>query len=259
MRYFFASNRQLNETGENDSLINRFGNQRESELKFGFFDTRVEPNVCLGMFINPTEWFQNEEIKIKRMETLDESSFIQKMRKLVQDSPRKSLLVVVHGFKEAFPSALRKTAFLGHILDINSPILVFDWPGNQGAALRGYRRARNIAIQSGAELAKTLELINREVKPDKLWLIANSMGGQVVADAFSHLYKNPEFADADIELEDVILTAADVGNDDFNEQFKREIAAMTRNLTVYVSSNDRRNRIKSDNKTGLSKRGLNPV
>ncbi len=237
MRYFFATNRQM--TQENEILRYQFGNQRESLLKFGFYDTRVEPSVGLGMFINPSEFFQNEEIKIERMKQLQQEAFVQKLKKVVDESPQRSLLVVVHGFREAFPSALRKTAFLGHVLDINSPIMLFDWPGDQGSNLRGYRRARTVATESGVELAKTLELIIRDVQPDKLWLIANSMGGQVVADAFSHMYQNPDFADAEIELEDVILTAPDVGQDDFDNQFKHEISAMARNVTVYVSSNDR--------------------
>ena len=236
-RYFFVSNRK--KTNDDEVLENRFSQERESELKFGIFDTRVEPSVGLGMFFNPSKWFQDEEIVIKNLEKLQQQAFVEQMRKMVNASPRHSLLIVVHGFREQFPSALRKTAFVGHILDINSPIMVFDWPGNQGSSLRGYRRARNVATASGVELAKTLELIVREVQPDRLWLLANSMGAQVVADAFSHLYQNPEFADAGIEFEDVVLTAPDVSHEEFDNQFKREITSMTRNLTVYVSSNDR--------------------
>jgi len=237
MRYFYITNRV--ETEEDDELRYRFSAERESGLKFGFFDTRVEPSVGLGMFINPSEWFQNEEIQIDRMEALQQEQLVTQVRKLVEASPRKSLLVVVHGFKEAFPSALRKTAFLGHVLDINSPIMLFDWPGNQGSSLRGYRRARNVAIESGAELAKALELIVRDIDPESLWVIGNSMGGEVIVNAFSHLYRNPEFADAGLEFEDVVLTAPDVSLEEFDNQFKREISSMSRNLTVYVSSNDR--------------------
>ena len=51
--------------------------------------------------------------------------------------------------------------------------------------------------------------------------------------------RTPEFADADIEIEDVILTAPDVSHEEFDNQFKKEITSLTRNLTVYVSSNDR--------------------
>ncbi len=237
MRYFFITNRA--KSGDDEVLEDRFGNEREAALKFGLFDTRVEPSVGLGMFINPSEWFQTEEIVIQNMEMLQQEDFVDQLRELVEKSPRRSLLIVIHGFRERFPSALRKTSFVGHILDINSPVMVFDWPGDQGSSLRGYRRARNIAAESGAELAQTLELIVRDIQPERLWLIANSMGGEVVAHAFSHLYQNPEFADADIEIEDVVLTAPDVSHEEFDNQFKSEITSLTRNLTVYVSSNDR--------------------
>jgi esterase/lipase superfamily enzyme len=236
--YFFITNRSKS-NNEDEELENRLGNERGVELKFGRFDASIEPSVGLGMFINPSEWFQNEEIVVSNTKTLQQEVFVEKLRELVKASPHRSLLIVVHGFRERFPSALRKTVFVGHILDINTPIMVFDWPGDQGSSLRGYRNAHRVATESGAELAKTIELIVNDVKPESLWLIANSMGGQVVAGAFSHLYQNPEFADAGIEIEDVILTAPDVSYREFDNQFKKEITSLTRNLTVYVSSNDR--------------------
>jgi esterase/lipase superfamily enzyme len=134
---------------------------------------------------------------------------------------------------------LRKSAFVGHVLDINTPVLVFDWPGDQGSGIRGYRRAQQIARASGAELAQTLELVIQEVQPDRLWLLANSMGGQVVADAFSLLYQQEDLADAQTEIDDVVLTAPDVGQQEFDQQFKHEITALTKDLTIYASSNDR--------------------
>ena len=134
---------------------------------------------------------------------------------------------------------MRYTAFLSHVLDVDSPVLLFDWPGNQGSSLSGYRQARRVAQASGAELARTLELIIREIQPDRLWLIANSMGGQVVVDAFGLLHREADLADTETEIEDVVLTAPDVDHDEFNNQFKQEIKALVRNLTVYVSSNDR--------------------
>jgi esterase/lipase superfamily enzyme len=125
------------------------------------------------------------------------------------------------------------------VLDINTPVLVFDWPGDQGSSLRGYRRARQVAEESGAELARTLELIINEVQPERLWLLANSMGSQVVADAFSLLHQNADFSDSQTEIENVVLTAPDVDHETFNNQFKQEILDLAQNVTVYVSSNDR--------------------
>jgi len=45
--------------------------------------------------------------------------------------------------------------------------------------------------------------------------------------------------DAETEIEDVVLTAPDVSHTEFGRRFRDEIEALTRNLTVYVSSNDR--------------------
>ncbi len=69
--------------------------------------------------------------------------------------------------------------------------------------------------------------------------MANSMGGQVVADAFSVLYGKEDFADAQTEIENVMLTAPDVDHEEFNARFKDEMKALSKNVTVYVSSNDR--------------------
>jgi len=236
-RYFFVTNRS--QEREEGPIEERFGADREEALKFGSFDAKIQPTVGLGMLVNPTEWFQNEEINLHEIRKLEEDAFVERLAGLVGDSPYRSLLVVVHGYREAFPSALRKTAFFGHVLDVNSPVLLFDWPGNQGGSLGGYRRAREVAEASGADLARTLELIVRKVRPDRLWLVANSMGGQVVVDAFSVLHQNADFADSETEIEEVVLTAPDVDHEQFDQQFKQEISALANNLTVYVSSNDR--------------------
>jgi esterase/lipase superfamily enzyme len=236
-RFFYTTNRIPGPAAE--SLDERFGLEREAALKFGSFDAEIKPTLGLGMLINPTEWFQNEEIRLKDVRSLEQAAFVEQLRTLVQESPHRALLVVVHGFRERYPSALRKTAFLGHVLDINAPVLLFDWPGDQGSSLSGYRRARDIAKASGAELARTLELVIREVQPERLWLVANSMGGQVVADAFHVLYREADLADLPTEIEDVVLTAPDVDHVEFDQQFKREITALAKHMTVYVSSNDR--------------------
>jgi esterase/lipase superfamily enzyme len=236
-RFFFVTNRAV---GDPDGdLGGRFGREREPRLKYGAFDTRIEQSLGLGMLINPTQWFQDEEIRIEEVRHLERAAFVAELNEQVRASPRGSLLVVVHGFREQFPSALRKTAFVGHVLDINSPVLLFDWPGNQGSSPQGYLRARAVAEASGAELAATLQFILDEIDPERLWLFANSMGAQVVADAFSLFYQDPGLADAEREFEDVVLTAPDVDHDAFDERFKEEIKALTDELTVYVSSNDR--------------------
>ena len=236
-QFFYISNRRP-DVPDGD-IDERFTSERETSLKFGYFNTRIKPTLGLGMIIDPSKWFLNEEIRLLNVQAQEKEVFLEQLRQQVQASPYRSLLLVVHGFREAFPSALRKTAFLAHVLDINTPVLVFDWPGDQGSSLRGYRHARRVAEESGAELARALELIIEEVQPDRLWLLANSMGGQVVADAFSLLHEDADFADSQTEIENVVLTAPDVDHEAFNNRFKRDILDLAQNVTVYVSSNDR--------------------
>ena len=64
------------------------------------------------------------------------------------------------------------------------------------------------------------------------------MGAEVVVNAFTELYADPEFRDDDAEVTDVILTAPDVSHARFGVQFRSEIRALAGHLTVYVSSND---------------------
>jgi esterase/lipase superfamily enzyme len=236
-RFFFVTNRRME--GQEGRLEDRFGNTREAALRFGLFDTGIEPSLGIGMLVNPTDWFQNEEIQLHQVRALEQAAFVEELRSQVLQSPYRSLLINVNGFRERFPSALRKTAFLAHVLDVDSPLLVFDWPGDQGSTPRGYRRAQRVARESGEELARAIELIVREVQPERLWLLANSMGGEVVVSAFTLLYEEADLADPETEFEDVVLTAPDISHEQFGDQFEEEINALTRNLTVYVSSNDR--------------------
>jgi len=236
-RFFYATNRT---PGTDDSVLaQRFTSQRHDQLSFGSFDARIQPSLGLGMLINPTEWLQNEEIRLDTVNTQTQADFVEQLQAQVANSPHRALLIVLHGFREGYESALRKTAFLGHVLDVDAPLLLFDWPGDQGSGLRPYRRAREVAKASGAELARTLQLVVRDVQPERVWILANSMGAQVVVDAFSLLYQDKEFADLDREINHVVLTAPDIDHQQFNQQFKRELSALAEHLTVYVSSNDR--------------------
>ena len=73
-RFFFVTNRRPESHA--GPLEERFGIEREEALKFGFFDVKIEPSLGLGMIINPTEWFQNEEIRLKAVQALDQEALV---------------------------------------------------------------------------------------------------------------------------------------------------------------------------------------
>lgn len=238
-RFFFASNRAPLAGGEDRPLAARYGSELGAEWRLGYFDTLIEPSLGLGRWLNASRWFMEEEIKILTVQGTDRADFAARLRPLVEASPHRGLLLLVHGLRTDMDFALRGTAFLAHVIDIDAPVMVFDWPGNQGPSLRSYRRAQEIASASGADLAAILTFVIQEIRPERLWILANSLGGQVVVKAFHYLNQDPAFADAEVEVDEVVLTAPDVGKGEFNERFKQDLAALARHTTLYVSSNDR--------------------
>jgi esterase/lipase superfamily enzyme len=123
-------------------------------------------------------------------------------------------------------------------LDVDTPVLLFDWPGDQPVNPWGYGKARELAVASGPYLGRLLAKIIQEVKPEKLWVESSSLGCQVVCDAFEWMHQQPDLADSEEEISHVAMSAPDVLEDEFDNKFKDEMAALTKKFTVYVSSND---------------------
>lgn len=136
-RYFYVSNRQL-EPGD-DSIEDRVTDQRDEKLNFGSYDIRLSPLLGLGLDLSWSDMLQTEMINLEDIRELDQADFISTLRGYVDASPNRSVFVMVHGFRERFPLALRRTAFFASVLDANTPVMVFDWPADQQGLLSGYR------------------------------------------------------------------------------------------------------------------------
>ncbi len=239
IRFFFATNREPVPDAEDRPPEERFGRERANDWRLGYFDTLIAPSLGLGRWLDASRWFLEEEIKVLDVRTLDQADFAAQLRPLVASSPHRGLLLLVHGLRTDTDFALRGTAFLAHVIDIDAPVMVFDWPGNQGSALRAYRRAQALATASGEDLAEVLRFITTEIRPERLWVMANSLGSQVVVEAVHRLSQDPAFADAEVEIDELVLSAPDVSKNEFNARFRRELSAVAQHTTIYVSSNDR--------------------
>ena len=53
-RFFFATNREQDESGEKASLLEQFGATRQEQLTFGYFDATIQPSLGLGMLLTRT-------------------------------------------------------------------------------------------------------------------------------------------------------------------------------------------------------------
>jgi len=184
-------------------------------------------------------WFDDERMEWSKKESLSLEESLARMRAAVQASPHKSVLIIVWGFRDWFRSAALKTAYTAYVLDINTPVLLFDWPGNQGEGRTGYMAAQRVATQSAPDLGLVLARLSRDTGAERVWLMGSSLGCQTICDAFAWLETKPELFRGVRKIDHVVLSAPDVAAQAFDDKFATRIKALTQHLTAYVSSNDR--------------------
>jgi esterase/lipase superfamily enzyme len=231
---FYATDRNVKDA--KDGSIS-FGRDLADSITCGKLNVKVNPGVKIGKML-PQRLQRGGIIGIQEVDGVNEEVFLKNLSDAVQSSPHNSLLVMVFGYKDDFEATAIKAAYFSYLLDVNTPVLLFDWPGDQPFSIGGYKKAQDYAVAAGPHLGELLVKIIRKVKPQKLWVNASSMGCQVVCDAFEHMYKYDDFSDADIEIDHVVLAAPDVGRDEFDDKFKKELSALSKKVTTYVSSDD---------------------
>jgi esterase/lipase superfamily enzyme len=231
---FYATSRR---TDEKRASSVYFSNDIAKGVTTGLLNIKIDPGLKIEKML-PYRLKRKGMIGIQSIDKTDEDVFIKQLSDTVRLSPHKSLLVIVFGYKDDFEATAIKAAYFAYLLDINTPVLLFDWPGDQGVSPGGYEKARSLAVESGPYLGELLTKIIREVKPEKLWVNASSLGCQVVCDAFDHMHKYDDISDRDLEIDHVILAAPDVGQEEFDTKFKEQLSNMSKKLTAYVSSND---------------------
>ena len=230
-QFFYATNR----AADDEATFQGQGSKLGSEISAGTFDVRISPY----MPIKPRVWFDTKYMEWADRAELSQDDCLARLRAAVQASPHKSVLVIVWGFRDWFQSAGLKTAYTAYALDIDTPVLLFDWPGNQGEGRSGYLASRRVSDQSAPDLGRVLARVLRETGAEKVWLMGSSLGCQTICDTFVWLETQPELFRGLPKIDHVVLSAPDVSAEAFDDKFAARIKALSSHLTVYVSSNDR--------------------
>ena len=167
------------------------------------------------------------------------ADFKAQLQQAVKESPYKSILIVIWGFRDWFQSAALKTAYTAYALDINTPVLLFDWPGNQGEGRQGYIASQQMAAQSAAHLGQLIAEVVRDTGAENVWVMGSSLGCQTISESLAWLSNQADLFQGKPKLANVVLSAPDVSAKAFDEKFAERIQQLSQHLTTYVSSNDR--------------------
>ena len=167
---------------------------------------------------------------IKKVESLPSPAFL----KFLQDQAAKPLVIWIHGYRLSFLGSTAYCTQIARDLNIDANVITFDWASTE--SVLGYTQDVLELPESTKHLVQLLKTINNEVKPQKIAIIAHSLGCRLVCLALQQLRADPEAAN--LKLDQVVFLAPNVDREEFDRNFKSELEALVNRLTIYVASDD---------------------
>ena len=144
--------------------------------------------------------------------------FETELRRRLEQSPSKDVVLYVHGFNETFASAAYTSAELCHFFGRRDVCAFFTWPASStGFLLRSFTTTTESAKFSVGNLKRTIRMIAQTPGVDRLHLLAHSRGSAVLLDATRELVIEAVAAGIEparaFRIENLIVLAPDVDAD----------------------------------------------
>ena len=167
-----------------------------------------------------------------RLHQLAKSQLVDEVTQRIAASPRKEVVLYVHGFNETFETAAFTSAELCHFLGRESVCAFFTWPASaSGNFLTSYTATTESADYAVGHLKKTIRLLATTPGVERVQLLAHSRGTALLLDALRELIletigagQEPAVA---LKIDNVVLFSPDIDVD---------VAGQT--ITAYVSDPD---------------------
>lgn len=212
-----------------------FSGERGTEYSFADVAVSIPPNRAVG----EVQWPQGDtpdpsrEFTTVEAQILTREAAIAAFDKRVARTPKRQVLVFVHGFNTRFGEAVYRFAQIVHDSDASVVPVLFTWP-SRGMLLQ-YGYDHESASFSRDALERLLQYLAKDPNVGEISILAHSMGNWVTLEALRQMaIRNHGLSK---KIANVMLAAPDV---DF-DVFKRQIAAMDVRpslFTIFVSRDD---------------------
>jgi esterase/lipase superfamily enzyme len=158
-------------------------------------------------------------------------------------TPRKEVLIYVHGYNNSFRDATLTWAGMWHFFGREGVPVVYSWPAGRGG-LTGYAYDRESGEFTVHHLKMMLRAIAENPQVEGLRILAHSRGTDVIATALRELFIESRAAGVDplqrFRIRQLVLAAPDLDFDVTMQRLVSEpIAPGVGQLTVYVSPTDK--------------------
>jgi sorbitol/mannitol transport system substrate-binding protein len=269
----YATNRVRKTGASVQGKVEDFSSERTQHLSFGEAVVRVpdehkvgkiekEHEIWLeGMLVSVAENSKTDFI-LRAASPLSKDEFL----KSIDDRNTPSALLFVHGFNTSFRDALFELAQIKWDTNYPGVAIAFSWPSKGPInpavqpfeAMVAYNYDRESAQYSQDAFLEVLRLLHTSANVSKVYIIAHSMGNQLVLNAVNQA----SCGDEKLAIAQMVLAAPDVDWDLFKLSAYRLVAAAT-GITLYASSVDKALgfsvKWNGDNRAGFIQKSLGPL
>jgi esterase/lipase superfamily enzyme len=138
----------------------------------------------------------------------------------------------VHGFNTNFEDAIFRLAQIAWDAQYHGVLVAFSWPSK--GQITDYDYDRESALFSRDAFLQVLDLLQTSGKVSKVYIVAHSMGKQIVVDALAQAIRTGKR----ISLAEVVFAAPDVDRNIF-ESLSAHLKDAAKGITLYVSAADK--------------------
>lgn len=216
-----------------------YGNVRTAETKFGTCDVTIPKEHGMGRLEEPLWPFAPRADRHVMLSDVSapqtRSAAMLQIRERLALSPKKEILLFVHGYRCSFDEAARRIAQIAGDIEFEGVPVMYSWPTT--SFLAGYLIDESTSEWTTRYLREFVVALMRESGAERIHILAHSMGSRIVCRALTDIdgvwdMKNPT------HLEQIVLAAADLDADLFARDYAPALTRLARHLTVYVSGAD---------------------
>jgi len=244
---FFATHREPHEL-QNNAIYDpydRFGHEQSNTLNFGRSIVTVPADRVTGSYEEPgSSWnpFGNggkleKSFTVQSVDLIrDQNGFVTDVKKAVQDTTKKELLLFVHGYWTSLATGMMRAAQLKVDMKIEGAVMLYSLPSMN--KMLGYVHDRGAAVDPLAheQLRDLLLELSRETGANRFHFVAHSLGSEMLMRTLNEVWKSVQ-SDPERHFDEVIFAAPDVDHQDFIDIVPR-VTSLASRVTVYASESD---------------------
>lgn len=217
---------------------NFLGNQDPDKF-FGNFPGTPASKTRVGRYPATTK-LDGSDFRPGNLRVMNDIDWLNEIRNkvVVDNRPKRTILIFVHGYNTSFTEAAENLARLESGFGDDIVPLFYTWPSR--ASVLRYNADENEAGKSGQYFAEFLHSVRSAIPEAEIAIVAHSMGNRVAiagVDIESRMGETNGIPKRPIKT--LALVAADVDREHYSSTYSKSISKSAKYVVIYVSAKDR--------------------